>query len=99
MSIKMKEKEYPIVAVIWEDHASFFKEPLPPDDDLSDYIRPSLTVGLLYKKTRKYIILIHHLERYQNDANVDFMVIYKNAILGMQEYGNIKIENLHTKGD
>lgn len=94
----MTEREYPIVAVIWEDHSSFKSAELPPDEDLSDYIRPSLTLGLLYKKTSKYIIVISHIDRYESKDEADFMIIYKSAILSMKEYGTIKLRKI-KKGD
>lgn len=95
----MKEKEYPIVAVIWEDHSGYQRTQLPNTDDLSELIRPSLTIGLLYKKTVKYIIVVQHVDRYGELDEADFMIIYRNAIIGMQEYGKIKISELRNKGD
>lgn len=94
----MKEKEYPIVAVLWEDHSAFSGRELPATEDLSEYIRPSLTVGLLYKKTKKYIVVVSHVDRYTDRDESDFSIIYRSAILGLQEYGLIKIEELQ-KGD
>jgi len=94
----MKEKEYSIVSVIWEDHSGFSRAELPNGPDLSEYVRPSLTVGLLYKKTKKYIIVVHHLDRYDNHDDADFMIIYRDAIIGMKEYGSIKINKLRKEG-
>lgn len=94
----MKEKEYPVVAVLWEDHSSFSTQELPPNDDLSEYIRPSLTLGLLYKETSKYIILIHHLERYAEGDVADWTVIYKNAIISTKTYDTMKLRKIR-KGD
>lgn len=96
MSIKMTE--YPIVAVLWEDHTAFSRRELPKDNDLSGYIRPSLTIGLLYKKTSKFIIVVQNVDRYDDNDEVDFIIIYKDAILALNEYGKIKIETLR-KGD
>jgi hypothetical protein len=90
-------KEYPIIAVLWEDHSSFSRRTLPKNNDLSEYIRPSLTVGLLYKKTRKYIVVVSHIDRYEDVDEADFNIIYRSAILGIQEYGTIKVDKL--KGD
>jgi hypothetical protein len=95
----MKEKEYPIVAVLWEDHSAFTGQELPSSDDISEYIRPSLTLGLLYKETSKYIIVISHLERYDDREQGDWMVIYKSAILGRENYGKIKLRKIRKKGD
>lgn len=88
-------RDYPIIAVLWEDHTTFSRRELPKDSDLSNYIRPSLTIGLLYKKTRKYIILVSHVDRYDSHDEADFIVIFKDAILSIQEYGKIKIERLN----
>ncbi len=87
-------KEYPIVAVLWEDHTTFSRRELPKNSDLSQYIRPSLTIGLLYKKTRKYIIVCHHVDRYEELDEADFIVIFKSAILSIKEYGKIEVSNL-----
>jgi hypothetical protein len=91
-------KEYPIVAVIWEDHTAFSRAKLPKTNDLSDYIRPSLTLGLLYKKTKKYIIVASNIDRYEEGDQADFIVIFRDAILSTKEYGTIKINRL-KKGD
>jgi len=91
-------KEYPIVAVLWEDHTTFSKAPLPKNQDLSQYIRPSLTIGLLYKKTRKFIVIVSHVDRYEDHDESDFTIIYKSAILSVKEYGTIKIDRLQ-EGD
>lgn len=91
-------KEYPLVSVIWEDHSMFSRRELPQDDDISNYIRPTLTFGLLYKKTRKYIVVAQNIDRYGTHDEVDFMIIHKPSILGLQEYGKIKIERL-DKGE
>lgn len=96
MSIKLKE--YPIVAVIWEDHSKFTERELPPTEDISEYIRPSLTLGLLFKKTKRYIIIVQHLDRYEDVDEADFMIIYKSTILGIKEYGTIEIDEI-KKGD
>lgn len=87
-------KEYPIIAVLWEDHSAFSGRELPKDNDLSQYIRPSLTIGLLYKKTRKYIVVTHHVDRFEDEDKADFTIIYRDAILSMHEYGTIKIDRL-----
>lgn len=91
--------EYPIVAVLWEDHSKFTDRELPASDDLSEFVRPSLTIGLLYKKRSKYIILVNHVNRYNEHDETDFMIIYKSSILGIQEYGKIKIDTLRKEGD
>jgi hypothetical protein len=87
-------KEYPIVAVLWEDHTNFSRRELPKNSDLSDYIRPSLTLGLLYKTTKKFIVVVNHVDRYEDTDESDFMIIFKDAILSVQQYGAIKIKKL-----
>lgn len=87
-------REYPIVAVLWEDHTTFSRRELPKNSDLSQYIRPSLTIGLLYKKTAKFIVIVSHVDRYEDHDESDFIIIFKDAILSMEKYGSIKIDRL-----
>ncbi len=89
-------KTYKIVSVLWEDHSSFTQRQLP--DDLSNLIRPSLTMGLLFKKTKKHLVIASHIERYDHVDEADFMVIYRSSILGIKEYGKISIDNLRSEG-
>ena len=96
--MKEKMKKYPIVAVIWEDHTSFSREELPSSSNIDEYIRPSLSIGLLYKKTDKFIVLVHNLDRYGEQDTSDFIIIFNSAIVGMKEYGKIKLEELRSKG-
>lgn len=95
----MTEKEYPIVAVLWEDHSSFHARELPATDDISEFIRPSLSLGLLYKKTRNYIVLVSHIDRYNEYDEADFHIIFKSSILAIQTYGQIKIDKIRKEGD
>lgn len=100
MSINMKDKkkEYSIVGVLWEDHTRFTDTELPPTEDISEYIRPSLTFGLLYKETDKYIILVQHIERFDDHDGTDYFIILKGTILSIKEYGKINIYKLRKKG-
>jgi hypothetical protein len=66
--------------------------------DLSDYIRPSLTIGLLYKKTKKFIIVAYNIDRYEEIDEADFIVIFSDSILSLQEHGRIKLRKLRNKG-
>lgn len=91
-------KEYKIVSVIWEDHTSFSRSELPPNDNLEKFIRPSLTVGLLYKNTERFIIVIYNLERYDSTDEADFMLIFSDSIISIQEHGTIKLKKLRHKG-
>lgn len=90
--------EYSIVTVLWEDHTQFSRAELPASKDLSDFVRPSLTIGILYKKTGKFIVVAQNIERYEDRDEADFMIIYSSAILGIQEYGKIQIDKLRPKG-
>ncbi len=96
--MKDKKNKYPVVGVLWEDHSKFTGDQLPPTSDISEYVRPSLTLGLLYKETKKYIILIQHIERYEDRDEVDFFIIFKGTILGTRQYGEEEVRNIRKKG-
>ena len=87
-------KEYKIVSVIWEDHSSFNGQ-LPTN--LKTLIRPSITMGLLYKKTKRYLVIAHHIERFEHTDEAEYTVILSNCVLGMKEYGQIQLDNLRPK--
>jgi len=88
-------KQYKIVSVLWEDHSTFSGEDLP--DELDLLIKPSLTIGLLYKLTKRYIVLASHIERFDYGDKADYTVILRGSVLGMNEYGTIEIDNLRSK--
>ena len=88
-------KEYKIVSVIWEDHSSFSGQSLPTD--LKSLIRPSITMGLLYKKTKRYLVIAYHIERFDYADEADFTVILRDSVLGIKEHGRLQLDNLRPK--
>jgi hypothetical protein len=87
--------QYDIVSVLWEDHTTFHNTDLPTE--LDDLIRPSLTIGVLYKETERHLVIASHIERYEYSDSADYTVILKGSVLGMKKYGEITIENLRSK--
>lgn len=92
-----KKYKYPIVAVLWNDPHIFLRTELP-DEDLEDYIIPTLTVGLLYKQTDDYVVLVHTAERQFHLDEGDFTIIFNGCIISMKEFGTIKLTKLRPKG-
>ncbi len=85
-------KEYPVVAVIWEDHVQFSRTGLLSDPDKS--IMPSISFGALYKETEKTITIVSNIERYAEHDDADFMVILKSTVVGVKRFGKIKLRKL-----
>ena len=86
-------REYPIVAVLWQDHIKYDRMPVfeNPDDGL---INPTLTVGILFRKSKKTFLVIHDIERYHEHDDASFTVILRNAIVSKKKYGMIKLSKL-----
>lgn len=88
---------YKIVAAIWEDHTTFQGMALP--DNLETAIRPSMTIGILYKETDRHIVLVSHIERYESNDACDYTIILKSALIGpLKEYGTVEIKKLRKQG-
>lgn len=88
-------KDYKIVAVLWEDHI-FSTGPLPnKPDKLVD--QPTLTIGFLFKETPKVIVVVSEVEPYDIEQ-AHYMTILKSTIVGIQEYGTIKLRKFKTQG-
>lgn len=83
---------YKVVAVIWEDHRRADREPLPNDPE--DLIFPTISVGILVKKTKRLIILASDIERYESNDDATYSVIFRSNIQGIKEFGDIQIDNL-----
>lgn len=92
-----KDKEYLIVSVLWNDPHIVFKSELPSSDMGDLVFGPTLTVGLLYRKTKDFIVLIHTLERSEADE-ADYTVIFTGCIASIKKYGSIKLRRLRHKG-
>ena len=85
-------KSYKIVSVLWEDASTFTGQELP--QELIDLIIPSLTIGILYKQNKRYVIIASHIERYHDRDQADYTIILRNNIIAMQEHGTITLEDL-----
>jgi hypothetical protein len=84
---------YKVVAAIWEDHTVYQGMELPKK--LDGFIQPSLTVGILYKETDRYLIIISHVERHEFSDQCDYTIILKSSLLGaLKEYGTIELKRL-----
>lgn len=92
--MNVKIKGYPIVSILWEDHIDFRRSTIPDKIDLI----PVLTVGVIVKKTKKYLIVAYNIERYETHDEADFIIIVRSAILGIKKYGKIKINALYFEG-
>jgi hypothetical protein len=87
-------KAYKVVAILWEDHSTFDRSPLSKNPE--EVIRPTLTIGFIYKKTKKTLTVVHDLERYQDRDDASYTVIYNSSICSIKEYGRINIESIRT---
>jgi hypothetical protein len=85
-----KEKQYKIVAVLWEDHIQVTRSEIPknPHDVLN---KPSLSFGVLAKETDKCVMLISDIERYPDHDDGNYIIIFKSTIVGIKEYGEIPL--------
>jgi len=94
----MKEtKYYPIVAVLWNDPHIVLRSELP-GNTLENLITPTLTVGLLYQKTKDYIVLAHTIERSFDIDEADFTIIFSGCIISIKKFGKIKLIKLGPQG-
>jgi len=84
-------RKYKIVALLWQDHTHFERTGIPSDPDAS--VMPTLTVGILYKETKRYYIIISDIERYGDRDEASYTIIFK-PVLGLQEYGLIEVNNI-----
>lgn len=85
-------RKYKIAAILWEDHQRNERMPMVRDPDTS--ILPTLSVGIIYKSTKKSYVLISDIEKYTNRDDITFTIIRKAAVVGLQKYGEIELETL-----
>ncbi len=83
---------YKVVAVIWEDHREVTRSPIVNDPE--DLILPTITVGLLLKKTKRLLVVASDIERYEEGDNASYMVIFRSNVIGMKEFGELEVDNL-----
>lgn len=90
--------QYKVVVALWEDHTVFREAELP--NKLEEAIIPSLTTGILYKETDRYVVIVSHIERFENHDESDYTIILKGSILSMKEFGEVEIKKLryHKEG-
>ena len=86
-------REFPVVAVLWEDHISYHREEIfkNPEDGL---IKPVLSVGILYKKTKKTLLLVSDIERYMDHDEASFIIILRSTVVSIKKYGTIELSKL-----
>jgi hypothetical protein len=87
-------KEYKVVAVLWDDHITFQRTVLLKHPD--EVIKPTLTIGFIYKNTKKTLTVVSDLERYLDHTDASYMIILKSTIRSIKEYGTIELDNITT---
>lgn len=85
-------KEYSVVSVLWDDHTGFHKTKLLRNPERT--MRPTLTIGFIYRQTKKTMTIVSDLERYEEGDEATYVVIFKSTIRAMTEYGKIKLANV-----
>lgn len=94
----VKDKNnYSMVAILWNDPHIMLRTALP-EDSLDHLITPTLTAGILYKKTDDYVIVIHNLERAKDFDEADWTVIFSGCIISIKKFGKIKLKNIRPEG-
>lgn len=84
-------RKHKIVAILWEDHTRFDRTSMR---DPNDALTPTLSVGILYKKTKKFYVLVTDIERYGDRDDCTYTVIGRHAIISQQDYGEIELTAL-----
>lgn len=87
-------KEYKVVAVLWDDHITFQRTVLLKHPD--EVIKPTLTIGFIYKDTKKTLTVVSDLERYSDHTDASYMIILKSTIRSIKEYGKIQLDSITT---
>lgn len=83
-------KEYKIVTVLWDDHIAFDRTTLVNDPD--EVLKPTLTIGFIYKKTKKTLTVVSDVESYTDRKDASYTVILRDTIRSIKEYGTIELE-------
>lgn len=87
-------RKYPIVIVLWEDHTHVSRSQMVKFPD--DLLTPTMTVGILYKETKKSLIIVSDIERYEDHDDVTFFIILKSTIISVKDFGKIRLKKLRT---
>jgi len=85
--------EYPIVAIMWEDHMTSISSQIPrnPDEMIET---PTLTVGILLSETDKTYLVAHDVERLTDIDNGTYTVILKSTVTGIKNFGKIPLNEI-----
>lgn len=86
-------KDYKVVGILWQDHTQYHQMN-PKKLSLKRALRPTLSIGLIYKETDNEILLVSNLERYADRDEADFMLILKGTIISVKEYGTIELRKI-----
>lgn len=84
-------RKYKIVAILWKDHTHFDRAKMVTNPE--DLIVPTLTVGILYKETRRYYIIVSDIERYEDRDEASYTLIFK-PVVAINEYGEIELNRI-----
>lgn len=88
-------RKYKIVAILWEDHTRVTSSSMVIDPDTA--IKPTLSVGIIYKDTKKSIVLVSDIERYEDRDETTYTIIRK-PVVAIREYGEIELAKIREKG-
>lgn len=84
--------KYKVVAVIWEDHREVRRQPIINDPE--NLIFPTITIGILLKKTKRILVIVSDIERSVDDDQASYLIIFRSNILAVKEFGELEIDNL-----
>lgn len=87
-------RKYPIVVILWEDHTQIIRSEMVKNPD--EFLKPTLTVGILYKETDKSLILVSDIERYSSRDDATYFIILKSTIISRKDYGKIKLAKIRS---
>lgn len=88
-------RKHKIVAIIWEDHTRVNSSAMVSDPDIA--INPTLSVGIIYKETKKCYVLVSDIERYKERDDVTYTIINK-PVMAINVYGEIELEKIREEG-
>jgi hypothetical protein len=85
--------EYEIIAVLWQDHIQVTRSVLPKNPD-KIVEKPTLSIGILMKETKKSILLVSDIERYEDRDEANYLIILKSSIVSMKGYGKVNLKKI-----
>lgn len=88
-------RKYKIAAILWEDHTRVTSSSMVSDPDTA--ITPTLSVGIIYKNTKKSYVLVSDIERYEDRDEATYMIIRK-PVVSIKEYGEIELAQIREEG-